>query len=540
MKAGRISLGLKFSIAAAILIIAAMLSVAALTINYQKESLRQNTFQSNIVMTRSLAHDATESLLVFDPLRLEILVRTVLDATSCTYAMITDKDGIIVAHTKRSMLGVTFASTADHDLSHELSGTKDRVRDSTYENNRVREFSHPIMIGDEIMGFAAIAYSLNAMEDIIETRISNLRKYIYMISGVMLFVGIGSAFAVSNFLTKPLTRLKNRMLDIQAGNLDVEAENPGIVKCWERLNCRKSDCPSYGRTRCWAIAGTFCHGDVQGTFAQKIGDCRNCVVYRESCSDEIKELVEVFNQMVKDLRFNLQQLEKANIEKARMERLSALGEMAATVAHETKNPLNSIRMATSYLKNNFQGAILSEFLSIIDEEVSRINSISTDFLGFSKPQPLNIKNCSIVSLVESTAALVRQEATEKNIEIIVFVEGTPPLIPCDFSKIKQALLNLLLNALDASKPGDTVEIAIKTEPPFMYIAVSDTGDGIDSADIPNIFKPFFTTKTRGSGLGLAIVERIVKEHGGEIDVESFKGRGTKFTIRLKVEQHAET
>jgi len=538
MKPNRLSLALKFSVAVTILIIFAMFGAATLIISYQKESLRQSTFESSLAMTKKLAHDAVESLLVFDPLRLDELVGTVFDATSCTYAMIIDKEGKVVAHTKRSELGAKIISTDNPELLQSISEGREIVREYTYEDERVKEFSYPIEISGEVLGLATVAYSLNSINAIIEARLNSLKRNIYMITGLMLLAGIGGAFVVSNFLTKPLKRLKGTMLDVQSGNLNVEVENPRIVKCWERLNCGKTDCPSYGKIRCWAIAGTFCHDRVQGAFAQKIGDCRKCVVYKESCGDEINELVEVFNQMVKDLQFNLGELEKANSEKARMERLSALGEMASTVAHEIKNPLNAIKIATSYLKDNFKGELLTEFLSIIEEEVMRLNDISSNFLGFSRPAPLNLRPCSINAIVETTAELIRQEATDRNIELIVLTDENIPVIECDFSRIKQALLNLLINSMEASKEGDSISVSTEAQNSGFNIIVQDTGKGINNEDIENIFKPFYSTKTRGSGLGLAVVDRIVKEHGGEIEVDSRAGKGTKFTMKMKVQEHA--
>jgi len=537
MKINRINLGLKFSIAVTALIIFVMFGVATLIISYQKDSLKQGILESNLAMTKNLANDAVESLLIFDPLRLDELVKTVSKAASCKYAMIVDREGNIVAHTKRHMLG-TRPAQAEDVIAKNRTVSKEAVREYVYEGEPVKEVSYPVIIGNEILGVATIAYSVSALNAAIESRLKNLKKYIYMITGMMLAAGIAVAFIVSNVLTKPLKRLKAKMLDVQSGNLNAEAENPRLVRCWERLNCAKKDCPSYGKERCWATAGTFCRGEVQGAFAQKIGDCRKCVVYKESCGDEINELVEVFNQMVKDLKYNLQELEKVNSEKARMERLSALGEMATTVAHETKNPLNAIKIATSYLKDNFHGAILTEFLSIVEEEVSRLNDISTNFLGFSKPEPINLKVCDINTLVESTVDLIRQEATEKNIEIVALLDKNLPSVPCDYSRIKQALLNLLLNALEASKAGDTVEITTWNEGPLISIIIEDTGKGISSEEMENIFKPFFTTKTRGSGLGLAIIDRTIKEHGGDIEVESEVGKGTRFTIKLKVYEYA--
>lgn len=541
MRLRRLSLALKFSIAVTMLIVLSMVVVASLIISYQKEALSLSALENNLAMSKNLAHDAAEPLLTFDPLRLDELVKTVKEATSCRYAMIIDTEGTIVAHTSRDRMGTAITEKDSLDMiSRPFAQQSGLVKERLYDNEPVREFSHPITIGSEGLGMAAVAYSLKAMEGVIERRLSSLRKYIYMITGIMVLAGIAGAFIVSHYLTKPLKRLKDKMLDVQSGNLDVEVANPRLIKCWERLHCSKKDCPSYGRNRCWAVAGTFCRGEVQGSFAQKIGDCRKCVVYQESCGDEINELVEVFNQMLRDLRYNLQELEKANLEKSRMERLSALGEMASTVAHETKNPLNAIKLAASYLKSNFQGELLTEFLGIIEEETTRLNEISSNFLGFSKPAPLNLKQCNVNSLVEATVDLVRQEATDRNIEIILLKDENIPLMTCDFSKIKQALLNLLINAMDASTAGDTISISTEVSGSGVQIVLQDTGKGMSTEEIEKIFKPFYSTKTRGSGLGLAIVDRVIKEHGGEIEVDSMPGKGTKFIIRMKPREYAKT
>ncbi len=540
MKRSRVSLGLKFSIAVTFLIVLTMMAVTTLILNYQKESLRQNTFENSLAMTRNLAHDAEGALLMFDPLRLNELVTMVQQATACAYVMIVDRDGVVVAHTRRALLGTRLLEHTFPEPLSALSGGGEAVREYSAAGEQLKEFSVPIKIGSETLGVAIVAYSIGAIDAGIEERLKSLRRYISMITGIILLFGIAGAFAVSRLLTKPLKRLKETMVDVQTGNLAVEVENPGLVRCWKRLDCSKTDCPSYGKTRCWAVAGTFCHGKVQGAFAQKIGDCRKCVVYRESCGDEIQELVEVFNQMVKDLKYNLTALERANTEKARLERLSALGEMATTVAHETKNPLNSIRLATSYLKKNFQGEILTEFLSIIEEEVMRLNDITSNFLGFSKPAPLKLRTGNLNAIVKTTVELIRQEATDRNIEIVILTDEHIPPLQCDFSRLKQALMNLLLNALDASKAGDTITVTTEAAGTMTMLQIQDTGMGIQPEHIESIFKPFYTTKTRGSGLGLAIVDRIVKEHKGEIAVDSTLGKGTKITIALPVHEYAGT
>jgi len=537
MRPVRLGLGLKFSLAVTILIMLAMTGVAVLVISNQKEALREHTARSSLAMVKNLAHDAAGPMLVFDPLRLDDLVRTVREATSCAYAAVMDREGRIVAHTTRLMLGSKRDLVDPPAPASPASPDGDTERRIMLEGEPVTEYTVPIHIGSEVLGSATIAYSVRTTDALIERELAGLRRSIFLITGIVLLLGIAGAFGVSTLLTRPLTRLKQKMQDVQTGNLNVEVENPGIVKCWERLGCDKKECPSYGKVRCWATAGTFCHGAVQGTFAQKIGDCRNCVVYKESCGNEIHELVEVFNQMVNDLRYNLHELDQANTEKSRMERLSALGEMAATVAHETKNPLNSIRLAASYLKKNFQGEILNEFLSIIEEEVLRLNDITSGFLGFSKPAPLALKSCDINSIVRSTVELIRQEATDRNIEVIVLTDEHLPPVSCDFSAMKQALLNLLLNAIDASKEGNTISLATERAGTTVRLSIQDTGTGMPEDQIANIFKPFYTTKTRGSGLGLAIVDRIIKEHRGSVEVNSEAGKGTRFTIELPIQDH---
>lgn len=540
MRINSLSLGLKFSIAVALLIIVSMSSVAVLTINYQKESLRLRTAENSRAMTMNLAHDAIEPILVYDPLRLDELVSTLHDAAGVTYAMIIDREGKVIAHTKRSMLGVRLNAADSPEIMRGLAENGEAVREYLTENGMVREFMHPIAVRNEVLGLAVAAYSVKAMNEVIEERLLNLKKYIFMITAFALLAGIAGAFIVSNVLTKPLKRLKSKMLEVQTGKLDVEVENRRIVRCWEKLDCSKKDCPAYGKLRCWAVAGTFCRGQVQGQFAQKIGDCRKCVVYRESCGDEINELVEVFNQMVQDLRYNLKKLENVIAEKAKMERLSALGMMATTVAHETKNPLNAIKVATAYLKNNFQGEILSEFLAIIEEEVTRLNDISSNFLVFSAPGPPRIEPCDVNSTARTTVDLIRQEATDRDIEIVLLTDDTLPSVLFDSSRLKQALLNLLINALDASKAGDAITVTTESRDPDVVITIQDTGKGIDGEEIEHIFKPFYSTKTRGSGLGLAIVDRIMKEHGADIGVDSIPGKGTTFTLRIRAHAYAQT
>ncbi len=331
---------------------------------------------------------------------------------------------------------------------------------------------------------------------------------------------------------KELKTLKEKMVEIKDGNLDVEADNPKIVKCWERLNCNKTDCPAYGKLRCWSITGTFCHDEVQGVFAKKLGDCRKCVVYQESCGDEIGELLETFNLMVKDLKFARTSREISDRKKAQEEQRSRIEDLSETLAHEVRNPLHSIRMATTYLKQNFEGELITEFLSVIEEEIKRLQNLTNVFLDFSHPAPVVKEPIDINRLIKSTLELISDEAEADNIKVCSALDIELPPVTSDAAQIKQALLYLLTNALEASGSGGTVEVGSKKEESFALITVQDSGPGMSSETIKNIFKPFFTTKTRGPGLGLTIVQRIVEEHDGSVSVENIKDGGALFSIHL--------
>lgn len=333
---------------------------------------------------------------------------------------------------------------------------------------------------------------------------------------------------------KGLQSLKEKMIALQSGNFDVEAENPRIVKCWERLGCEKKDCPAYGKLRCWSIAGTSCHGEVQGEFAQKLGDCRECVVYKESCGDEISEFVEVFNQMAKDLKFNFSEQEKNDQEKARTERTEELGNMIASVAHETRNPLHSIGLAASYLKKNFHGELVTEFLTIIEDEVKKLNTLTSIFLSFSNPSPLNIQSCDLNAIIRTAVDNFTDVSGNTGHPIRLELQENLPLVSCDTLRISEALTKLLENSVEATPDGSEIIVSTAIDNNGVNFAVRDHGPGIPLEEQKNIFKPFYTTKIHGPGLGLAIVERTARELNGKVTVLNRPGEGVTFSVFLPI------
>ncbi len=520
----------KFTLAVVVVMAVVVLAVTTLIVSYQRSSLRAEIDRHELGVARNLAKDAVGPLIFLDPLRLDELVRAVDQVPGCTSAGVLDRQRRVVAHTDRKRLGDVLSSIPLFRQSAEASDAADGLR--------VREIVVPVTVGYEAIGTVMVGFSQEEREGLVEGDLQALKRYIIAISSLILGFGVAGAFGLARLLTTPIQRLKATMALVQEGDLSARVELGQGERCRDLLACEEVECPAHRGGQCWTIPGTRCDGLIQGDAPSKIASCKKCIVYRRFCGDEIGELTAAFNEMVKRLSANMRRLEETSREKARLERVTALGEMSMTVAHEIKNPLNAIRGAVSYLRDGVRDGDSrdDEFLAVIEEETTRLNEIVTSFLRFSKPPPLQLQAADINQVVKDTVRLVRQEAAESGVELLLSLDERVPPILLDAQQLRQALLNILVNALGATKHGDTVTILTGVASSRVRITIVDTGTGIRDDVVKDIFKPFFTTKTRGSGLGLACVERVVSEHGGEIAVKSQLGRGTEFAITLPLER----
>lgn len=226
------------------------------------------------------------------------------------------------------------------------------------------------------------------------------------------------------------------------------------------------------------------------------------------------------------------QLEKA-------ERLSALGQLAAGVAHEIRNPLNAISMASQRLKREFMPADedkIKEFQTlagVIRDEIRRLNGIIEEFLTFSKSRRLELHDYPVTEVLQKIVNLIREEATLKGITIEIRYNGKPAIIPMDVDKLEQAILNFVKNAMESISGEGVIDISVDSGgKERVSIKVSDNGCGMTSDEVERIFNPEYTTKEKGLGLGLPLAHEIIRGHGGEIRVLSRQGSGTTFEIIL--------
>ncbi|MDZ7373596.1 MAG: ATP-binding protein [candidate division KSB1 bacterium] len=235
----------------------------------------------------------------------------------------------------------------------------------------------------------------------------------------------------------------------------------------------------------------------------------------------------VFRDLTEQMRLE-QQL-------ARERRLTAMGQLASSIAHEVRNPLNAISVVAQRLAREFvPQRDEEEYQSLtraLVTETRRVNDIVRQFLEFARPPQLNKCRVDLREVVHETADLMRSAAAEKGIDLVTRA-GQRVVAEVDANQLKQALVNLVQNAIQACREGDQILLLLEDEEDEVRISVSDTGSGIPPDVLPKIFDLYFTTRPEGTGIGLSLVHRIVSAHDGSIDVRSQLGQGTTFVLHL--------
>lgn len=220
---------------------------------------------------------------------------------------------------------------------------------------------------------------------------------------------------------------------------------------------------------------------------------------------------------------------------SRAERLSSLGEMAAGISHEIRNPLGIIRSSAELLKKKMERIDpTNAFPDIIVEESTRLNNIINDFIKFARPGEPNLVPCRVEDVVEKNALFLAPHMEKKGYILNTRIADELPEIIADSDMLYQAFLNILLNAMQAMPDGGIVQIAIDSADGMVRIQFDDEGEGVKQDIIDKIWDPFFTTKETGTGLGLGLVKNIVESHGGVVRIENRPVRGARITVQLPI------
>ncbi|OFW76454.1 MAG: hypothetical protein A2201_06480 [Alicyclobacillus sp. RIFOXYA1_FULL_53_8] len=211
----------------------------------------------------------------------------------------------------------------------------------------------------------------------------------------------------------------------------------------------------------------------------------------------------------------------------RSEKLSAVGQLAAGVAHEIRNPLTALKGFIHLLKQDYNPA----YLDIMMEELNHIELVSSEMLMLAKPQTLQFERASVNHLLQSVATLLKTQAIMKNVEIVTRLESDSSL-QCDPNQLKQVFVNLMKNAIEAMQSGGTLTVRSRDWQVWVLVEVIDQGIGISKECIASLGDPFYSTKTNGTGLGLLVTHRIVENHQGKLEFASEVGQGTTVRVLL--------
>ena len=310
-----------------------------------------------------------------------------------------------------------------------------------------------------------------------------------VVSGLCLFM----AFMVSRRVSRPITAVAQAAKEIAEGRLD------------RRIEVR-------GEDEIGALAGSF--NAMTRRLADLIASLRR---KEESLQNACNQLVTAQQQLVQ------------------AEKMAAIGELAASVVHEMRNPLSSIKLNLQIIGRGLtREAPLAEHYQIAVEQVAQLEKMFADLLNYSRPLTIQPAYVEVGALLARCTQQLASELTGQAISVTTDLQEPVAHILGDADRIEQVIVNVLKNAMEAAGPGSRIEISVAGDAlgkrPMVTIRIADNGPGIPPQHLKRIFQPFFTTKKKGTGLGLAIVRKIMDVHQGEISVESAVGQGT--TVRL--------
>jgi signal transduction histidine kinase len=321
---------------------------------------------------------------------------------------------------------------------------------------------------------SSVQRALHRVEEIVEDE----RGLLALVLALALATGAAMAWAITRGLVRPIQELRDAMAVVGAGDLEhpVHAAAPG----------------------------------------------------------EIGDLARSFAAMTTRLRESRETLARAQAQLVESEKLASVGQMAAAVAHGLRNPLASLRASAQFALRHPDAPAARETLEAMVGEVDRLDHRITHLLTYSRPSPAHRLRERVAALVEAALRPLRPLFAERRVALETDLPPQLPEVLVDPTKLEQALVEVVANALDAMPQGGTLRVAGAVEGDAVVIALADTGRGIAAEALPNVFEPFFTTRAEGTGLGLAIARRFVEQNGGRMELASEPGHGTTVRIVLPV------
>jgi two-component system sensor histidine kinase HydH len=452
-----------------------------------------------------------------------------------------NQQGQILAHSKPEMIG-KFIDGRIPKGSEILSFNRDNAKEHIFE---IRSNFHPDPPESTFSYYLGIGLKMSTLEQAHHQD----RRHTMMMAAMLLLLGSGSLFfivVVQNFylVQRTLNQMQNYIyyvVESMANGL-ISLDSKGVITtinqaAQELVGISEAEAKSLEVDRLLPEYAV----EIRDVLENNHTILNKEIVYQHSDGSAIPvnlSVTQVKDEgevklgavvLLNDMREMVELQERAK----RAEHLASIGRMAATVAHEIRNPLSSVRGFAQFFANRFVEKTEERTYALaMMEESNRLNRVVSELLDYARPLELKIEPTSIETLFLDIVRRLELEQTASDIEIIQEVQPDMPTVQLDHDRILQVLLNLTQNSIDAMPNGGKLILSAVwlAERNSVQIGVRDTGKGIPKSDLPRLFEPFFTTKTRGAGLGLAVVRKIVDAHNGEVEVKSEEGVGTQVIL----------
>jgi two-component system sensor histidine kinase HydH len=476
------------------------------------------------------------------------LIQKIGQESGVEYIVLQSREGIVLASKKvEKMLKIE----EDPFLQEAFSKNEAKSRIASFDGRDVLEVVKPFVSEQIPSGIFRIGLSLEGYKKVT----SNYQKQMILFCLVLFVLGlliIGIVIVNQNYFVldksyKEIKTLTGNVLEAMHSAV-VAVDKAGKIIMFNRLaedifSINKENAINHNYESIFpnddcllkqTLEKKRTTKEVEREFRTFSGEDKFLIVGTSCLFDEEKK----FNGAVAVIH-DITELKKYEEEAKRSERLSALGDLAAGVAHEVRNPLNAISIAAQRLKSEFLPQKGEDeyitFTKIILNEIKRLDNIINQFLSLAKAQRLNLTLTNMNAFLDELMNLISIEAKEKNILVTKLIESLPEM-KIDQEEMKKALLNIMRNGIQATPPGKAFKVQ-----GFKHgtqnqavIKIEDSGPGIPKENLSKIFQPYFSTKEKGTGLGLSIAYRIISDHKGKIEIESELGKGTVFTVRLPI------
>ncbi len=458
---------------------------------WNRNYLRQ-VRDEGLILTQTLAQGSIDPIIRNDYYTLNEYVTSLIEKKNIAYVVITDRHDRVLAQSADAL------DIIPAEIIRNVKGIVSPYLLQTYFSpilkTRVNDISVPVRIDSQKWGTVQVGFSLEHLRAEIVKNI-----FVVILTGfVSVFIGIAVALILSRFVTDPIEKFVRSMKTIAAGDLEQEIQI--------------------------------------------------------DTTTEFSVLARSFNQMADSLRESQEELKKTYQQLMQKEKMAALGELTARIAHEIKNPLGIIKGSAQILVNEHEkDDVKIEVGGYIIEEVNRLDAKVRELLNHARPQTPALQETDINEVLEKSIQFFEsQRLEEKKIRIIREFYPAMPVLLLDSEQVRQIVLNLMINAYEAMPDGGEIRIATAWTAPSVHngsiptsgressrkerkngsvvVKIIDTGTGIPAEDRSKVFDPFFTTREKGTGLGLSTVNRIIENHRGTIEMSSRLGEGTEFTI----------